>query len=82
MSEINPGEITADTSWRTLIAPERWAQACHDTAPEYFDARVRNMDSERHLRAALDVETDRDDPRRERIGTINQQLAALSDDES
>jgi len=74
-------ELAASGSWRHLIDPDRWAQACHDTAPDYFRARVRNMDSERHLRAALDVEAARAEPRSERIATINQRLAALQDDE-
>jgi hypothetical protein len=74
-------EQLADTySWRHLIAVDRWAQACHDTDPEYFDARVRNMDSERHLRAALDVEVARDEPRPERVGLLNQRLAEVDDE--
>jgi len=75
------GELAASGSWRHLINPDRWAQACHDTTPDYFDARVRNMDSERHLRAALDAEAEREEPRSERIATINQRIAALQDDE-
>jgi len=54
----------------------------HDTDPEYFDARVRNMDSERHLRAALDVEVARDNPRPDRVGLLNQRLAEISDDQN
>jgi len=72
--------ITDATSWRHLISVDRWAQACHDTAPEYFEARVRNMDSQRHLRAALDVEVSRSSPRQERVALLNQRLAEVRDD--
>jgi hypothetical protein len=77
---VDDEELTDALSWRHLIPPERWAQQCHDTAFEYFDARVRNMDSERHLTAALDVEVARDDPRPDRVGLLNQRLAEVADD--
>ena len=72
--------ITDATSWRQLSSVDRWAQACHDTAPEYCEARVRNMDSQRHLRAALDVEVSRSSPRQERVALLNQRLAEVRDD--
>ena len=78
---VDADELAASGSWRHLIDPERWARECHDTAPAYFEARARNMDSERHLNAALDVEVARDEPRQERIALLNQRLAAVSDDE-
>jgi hypothetical protein len=77
---VDADELADAYTWRHLIPVDRWAQACHDTAPEYFDARVRNMDSERHLRAAPDVEVGRDEPRRDRIALLNQRLAALDDE--
>ena len=40
---------------------------------------MRVMDSERHLRAALDVEVSRDAPRRERVALLNQRLAEVRD---
>jgi len=78
---LDAEQLAEQYSWRHLIDPERWARECHDTAPEYFDARVRNMDSTRHLNAALDVEVARDEPRPERVGLLNQRLAAVSDDD-
>lgn len=53
-------DITESMSWRHLIPVDSWAQRCHDTSFEYFDVRVWNMDSEKHLKAALDVEIERD----------------------
>ena len=82
MTEIDADGVAGSGSWRQLIAPERWAQACADTSREYFEARVRNMDSDRHLKAALDAEAAREEPRAERIALINHQRATLQDDES
>ena len=82
MSEIDADELAGSGSWRHLIDPDRWGRECADTSDDYFEARVRNMDSDRHLKAALDAEAARENPRLERIGTINQQRAALSDNES
>lgn len=70
-------EITESMSWRHLIPVDSWAKECHDTSDEYFDARVWNMDSEKHLEAALDVEVARDQPREERVGLLNQRLAEI-----
>lgn len=66
-----------NTSWRHQIAVDRWAQACHDTKSEYFEARVQNMTSQQHLRAAPNVEVSRDEPRPERVGLLNRRLAAI-----
>jgi hypothetical protein len=74
-------ELAEQCSWRHLIAVDRWAQACHDTDGEFFEARVRNMDSERHLRAALDIEVAREEPRQDRIALLNQRLAEVDDDQ-
>ena len=82
MSEIDADAVAGSGSWRHLIDPERWARVCVETSEDYYRARVRNMDSDRHLAAALDAEAAREEPRAERIATINQQRAALSDDES
>ena len=82
MSEIDADAVAGSGSWRHLIDPERWARECAQTSENYFEARVRNMDSDRHLAAALDAEAARDDARPERIATINQQRAAIQDDES
>lgn len=79
---LDADELAEQYSWRHLIDPERWARECHDTDSEYFAARVRNMDSARHLRAALDVEVSRDAPRPERVGLLNQRLAEVDDDQN
>ena len=82
MSEIDADAVAGSGSWRHLIDPERWARECRDTSIDYFEARVRNMDSDRHLQAALDAEAAREEPRPARIATINQQRAAIQDNES
>lgn len=71
--EIQPDDLGLH-SWRHMIPPESWAQQCHDTSMEYFLARVRVMDSAEHLRAALDREVNRDEPRPDRVGKINKRL--------
>ena len=73
-SEVTTEMVTEELSWRHLIPVESWAEQCHDTSEEYFDARVRNMDSESHLEAGLDREVERDDPRPERVALFNQRL--------
>jgi len=75
MSDAEP--VTDATSWRHAIRVGRWGQACHDTSAEYFEHRVRQMDSARHLRAALKIEVNRQDPRRERVALLNQRLAEV-----
>lgn len=72
--EISAEDVTEEKSWRHLIPVDSWAEQCHDTSPEYFDARVRNMDSERHLKAGLNREVARDEPRPDRVALFNQRL--------
>lgn len=79
MSESHdPNEISAEDlglhSWRQMIPPTRWAHEVHDTSMEYFQARIRVMDSEEHLRAAVRREADRDKPRKNRISKLNNRV--------
>lgn len=71
--------VTESSSWRHLIPVDSWAEQCHDTSEEYFDARVRNMDSERHLEAGLDREVKRGEPRKERVALFNQRLQEVTE---
>jgi len=70
-------DVTSEYSWRHMIDVDRWAGSCADTTWEYFEARVLNMPSEKHLERALQVEVARDQPRPERVGLINQRLAEI-----
>lgn len=78
MSKSDDIDISAEDvgvhSWRQLIPPTRWAREVHDTSIEFFEVRIRVMDSEEHLRAAVRREGDRDKPRKKRIAKLNNRM--------
>jgi len=49
----------------------------HDTSMDYFGSYVANCERVEVLEEYLDLETDRDDPRRNRIGLANERLQEL-----
>ena len=54
-----------------------FARETADTSDEYAEARIKNTDDAEYLRAMIEVEADRDEPRRQRIGWMNQRLAEV-----
>ena len=58
-----------------------FARETRDTSDEYAEHRIKNTDDPEYLIAMIEVEADRDDPRRHRIGWMNQRLAEVRDDE-
>jgi len=57
--------------------PTVWGRANVGMTAEWFDKRVSWCRSLPHLRAALEAEAERPDPRRERIAALNQRVAEL-----
>ena len=54
-----------------------FARETADTSDEYAEARIKNTDDAEYLKAMIEVEADRDEPRRQRIGWMNQQLVEV-----
>ena len=51
-----------------------FARETADTSDEYAEHRIKNTDDPEYLRKIIEVEAERDDPRRERIGWANERL--------
>ena len=51
-----------------------FARETADTSDEYAEHRIKNTDDPEYLRKIIEVEAERDDPRRERIGWANKRL--------
>ena len=58
-----------------------FARETADTSDEYAEARIKNTDDAEYLKAMIEVEADRDEPRQYRIGWMNQRLAEVRDGE-
>ena len=58
-----------------------FARETRDTSDEYAEHRIKNTDDPEYLIAMIEVEAERDDPRRHRIGWMNQRLAEVRDGE-
>jgi hypothetical protein len=54
--------------------PSVFARETADTSDEYAEHRIKNCDDAEHLNAIIEVEVERDDPRRDRIGWANERL--------
>ena len=58
-----------------------FARETADTSDEYAEYRIQNTDDPEYLRKMIEVEANRENPRRHRIGWMNQRLAEVRDDE-
>ena len=57
--------------------PGIFARETRDTSDEYAKHRIQNTDDPEYLQAMIEVEADRDAPRRDRIAAMNQRLAEV-----
>ena len=62
-----------------VAPPTVWGPANVGMTDEWFDRRVSWCRSVPHLRAALEAEAQRPDPRRERIAALNQRVSELQE---
>ena len=60
-----------------VTPPTVWGPAIVGLTAEYFDKRVSWCRSVPHLRAALEAEAQRPNPRRERIAALNQRIESI-----
>ena len=51
-----------------------FARETADTSDEYAEHRIKNTDDPEYLTAMIEVEAERDEPRRQRIGWMNERL--------
>ena len=51
-----------------------FARETADTSDEYAEHRIKNTDDPEYLRKMIEVEAERDDPRRQRIAWMNERL--------
>ena len=51
-----------------------FARETADTSDEYAEARIKNTDDPEYLQKMIEVEAERDDPRRQRIAWMNERL--------
>ena len=51
-----------------------FARETADTSDEYAEHRIKNTDDPEYLKAMIEVEAERDDPRRQRIAWMNERL--------
>ena len=65
-----------------VTPPTVWGPANVGMTDEYFDKRVSGSRSVPHLRAALEAEAQRPEPRRERIAALNQRVSELREVET
>jgi hypothetical protein len=68
---------TDDVQRRPERPADTKAVIMHDTGIDYFESYVNNCERIEVLEQYLDIETDRDDPRRNRIGMANKRLQEL-----
>ena len=54
-----------------------FARETADTSDEYAEYRIQNTDDPEYLRKMIEVEASRENPRRHRIGWMNQRLAEV-----
>ena len=54
-----------------------FARETADTSDEYAEYRIQNTDDPEYLRKMIEVEANRENPRRHRIGWMNQRLAEV-----
>ena len=54
-----------------------FARETADTSDEYAEYRIQNTDDPEYLRKMIEVEANREKPRRHRIGWMNQRLAEV-----
>ena len=70
-------DLRAATPSEPVTPPTVWGPANVGMTDEYFDKRVSWCRSVPHLRAALEAEAQRPEPRRERIAALNQRVSEL-----
>ena len=58
-----------------------FARETADTSDEYAEHRIKNTDDPEYLRKMIEVEAERETPRRERIAMLNQRLAEVRNGE-
>ena len=51
-----------------------FARETADTSDEYAEHRIKNTDDPEYLQKMIEVEAERDDPRRQRIAWMNERL--------
>jgi len=68
---------TDDVQRRPVRPADTKAIIMHDTEVDYFESYVNNCERADVLEQYLELETDRDDPRRNRIGMANAKLQEL-----
>lgn len=56
-----------------------YARETRDTSDEYAESRIKNCDDPDYLRKIVEVEAERDDPRRKRIGWANERLQEVQE---
>jgi hypothetical protein len=66
-----------DVPLRPVRPADTKAIIMHDTGEEWFGYYVNNCERAAVLEQYLELETDRDDPRRNRIGMANERLQEL-----
>lgn len=69
----------SNTTMTRQKPPGVFARETRDTSDEYAEARIKNATDPERLRAIIEVEAERDDPRRERIAWANQRLSEVND---
>ena len=62
-----------------VAPPTVWGPANLGMTAEWFDRRVSSCRSVPYLRAALEAEAQRPEPRRERIAALNQRISELQE---
>ena len=72
-------DLRAATPSEPVTPPTVWGPANVGMTNEYFDKRVSWCRSVPHLRAALEAEAQRPNPRRERIAALNQRVSELQE---
>jgi len=70
-------EPTDDVPRRPVRPADTKAIIMHDTGIDYFESYVNNCERAAVLEQYLELETDRDDPRRNRVGMANERLQEL-----
>ena len=60
--------------------PGVFAIETRDTSDEYAEYRIKNSDDPRYLKAIIEKEAERENPRRQRIAWCNQRLAEIDNE--
>jgi len=64
---------------RRHLQPETYGRAATDWDEQFFKIRVYNESDRERLRAVIKHEAERDDPRRDRIATVNKRIQTLKE---